>query len=172
MKMDILYVPGLKKNLLSISALDKKGFKVAILDGEILMWPKGKTLEDVVVIGVEGGLYKLKGHSEAAMLHDITSPCELWHKRLAHLNYKALPYVSEAMTGIPDMKIDHEGVYKGCAEGKNIKNPFLKSKTKIEGTLELIHSDVCSPMPSTSLRGMYIMSPLLMIILERLGFIS
>jgi hypothetical protein len=34
MKMkDVLYVPGLTKNLLSISALEKKGFKVAFIDG-------------------------------------------------------------------------------------------------------------------------------------------
>ena len=99
----------MKKNLLSISALDKKGFRVAFIDGEVLMWPRGSSLENAVVIGVEeGGLYKLKGHSEAAMLHDITSPCELWHRRLAQLNYKALPHESKAMTEIPDIKIDHE----------------------------------------------------------------
>jgi hypothetical protein len=47
MKMkDVLYVPGLMKNLLSISALDKKGCRVAFIDGEVLMWPKGKTIED------------------------------------------------------------------------------------------------------------------------------
>ena len=32
-------------------------------------------------------------------------------------------------------------------------NPFLKSETNTKGTLELIHSDVCGPMPSTSLSG-------------------
>ena len=51
------------------------------------------------------------------------------------------------------MKIDHEGVCKGCEEGKNTKNLYPKSKTKLEGILELIHSDVCGPMPSTSLSG-------------------
>jgi hypothetical protein len=40
MKMkDVIYVPGLTKNLLSISGLDKKGFRVAFIDGEVLMWP-------------------------------------------------------------------------------------------------------------------------------------
>jgi hypothetical protein len=34
---DVLYVPGLKNNLLSISSLDKKGYRVAFLDGEFLM---------------------------------------------------------------------------------------------------------------------------------------
>jgi hypothetical protein len=52
MKMkDVLYVPGLMKNFLSISDLDKKGFKIAFIDGEFLMWPKGKTTEYGIVIG-------------------------------------------------------------------------------------------------------------------------
>ena len=39
MKMkDVLYVPRLNKILLSISSLDKKGFRVSFVDGEVLMW--------------------------------------------------------------------------------------------------------------------------------------
>ena len=54
MKMkEVLYVPGLKKNLISISALDKKRYRVAFIDEQVLMWYKGKTLKDVVVIGEE-----------------------------------------------------------------------------------------------------------------------
>jgi transposase InsO family protein len=155
MKMkDVLYVPGLTKNLLSISTLDKKGFRVAFIDGEVLMWSKGKTIEEAIVIGKEeGGFYKLKGHSEVAWTHSIENPCELWHRRLAHINYKALPYVSKAVTDLPEFKVDHEGVCNGCAQGKNIKNPFLKRDSKAERILELIHSDVCGPMPSTSING-------------------
>jgi hypothetical protein len=53
----------LTKNLLYISPLDKKGFRVAFIDGEVLMWPKGKTLEDAIIIRTkEGVLYNLKGH--------------------------------------------------------------------------------------------------------------
>ena len=60
---EVLFVPGLKKNLLSISSLDAKGMWVAFINGQIIMWPKEKTIDDVVVIGEqEGGLYKLKGH--------------------------------------------------------------------------------------------------------------
>jgi transposase InsO family protein len=155
MKMkDVLYVPSLTKNLLSISTLEKKGFKVAFIDGEVLMWAKGKAMEEAIVIGKEeGGLYKLKGHSEAAMTHSIENPCELWHRRSAHIKYKALPYVSKAVTGLPELKVDHEGVCNGCAQGKNIKNPFPKRNCKTEGVLELIHSDVCGPMPSSSISG-------------------
>jgi hypothetical protein len=151
---DVLYVPGLTKNLLSISSLDKKGFKVAFIDGEFLMWPKGKTIEYAVVIGTkEGGLYKLKGHSDVVLTHSTESPYELWHRRLAHINYKSLPYVSKIVKGLPELKVDHEGVCKGCTQGKNIKNHFPKSDNKAEGILELVHSDVSDPIPSTSLRG-------------------
>jgi hypothetical protein len=88
MKMkDVLYVPSLTKNLLSISSLENKGFRVAFIDGEVLMWAKGKTMEEAIVIGKEeGGLYKLKGHSEAAMTHSIDNPCEIWHRILTHIN--------------------------------------------------------------------------------------
>jgi transposase InsO family protein len=95
----------------------------------------------------------LKGHLVAALTHSIESPCELWHRRLAHINYKALPYVRKAVTGLLEFKVDHEGVCNGCAQVKNIKNPFPKSDNKAEGVLELIHSDVCGPMPSTSING-------------------
>jgi hypothetical protein len=154
MKMkDVLYVPGLTKNLLSISSLENKGFKIAFIDGEFLMWAKGKTMKEAIVIGKEeGGLYKLKSHSEAAMTHAIENPCELWNTILAHINYKALSYVCKAIRGIPELKVDHEGVCNGCAQGKNIKNPFPNRDSKA-GVLELIHSDVCGPMPSSSISG-------------------
>ena len=80
---EVLFVPGLKKNLLSISTLDAKGMRVAFVDVQVLMWPKGKTIDDAVVIGKqEGGLYKLKGHPEQSLVHDIVEPNELWHRRL------------------------------------------------------------------------------------------
>jgi hypothetical protein len=69
------------------------------------------------------------------------------------INYKALPYVIKVVTSLPDFKVDHEGVCKGCAQRNNIKNPFLKSDSKAEGVLELINLDVCVPIPSTSLSG-------------------
>ena len=37
---DVLYVLELKKNLVSISALDANGIRVAFVDGQALMWPR------------------------------------------------------------------------------------------------------------------------------------
>ena len=114
MKMkDVLYVPGLKKNLLSISSLDKKGFRVAFVDGKFLMWTKAKTIDDVVEIGVEeGGLYNLKGHADLALETSTINPCELWYRRLAHIHYKSLPIVSKVVIGLPEIHIEHEVVCK------------------------------------------------------------
>ena len=57
MKMkDVLYFPGLKKNLLSISSLDKKGFWVAFIYGEVLMFRRGKSIKYAPVIGTEEGV--------------------------------------------------------------------------------------------------------------------
>jgi hypothetical protein len=151
---DVLLVPGLRKNLLSISALEEKGFIISFVDGEVLMWPKGKSFNDAIVIGVqEGGLYKLKGHSETTLVHNTVNPCELWHKRLAHLHYKALPIMSKMVTGLLEIQVDHEGICKGCAEGKSVKSPFPSSESKAKGVLDIIHSDVCGPMSTSSSNG-------------------
>ena len=155
MKMkDVFFVPGLKKNLLSILALDAKGMRVAFVDGQVLMWSRGKTIDDAIVIGEqEGGLYKLKGHLEQALFHDTVEPKELWHIRIAHVHYRELPLASKAVEGIPEFQPKYEGVYKGCAKGKNTKKTFPSSKSKAKGILEIIHSDVCRPMSSSSLSG-------------------
>jgi hypothetical protein len=55
--------------------------------------------------------------------------------------------------GIPEFKSTHERICKGCALGKNIKKPFPSSNNRSKEILDLIHSDVCGPMPVKSLGG-------------------
>src|SRR5882757_6858658 len=108
---DVLFVPGIKKNLLSIFALDAKGMRVAFVDGQVLMWPKGNTFDDAIVIGEqEGGLYKLKGQPEQALVHDSVERNELWHRRLAHVHYRALPLARKVVEGVPKLQAKHEGM--------------------------------------------------------------
>lgn len=57
------------------------------------------------------------------------------------------------VTGIPKLKEEHEGVSKGCALGKNVKKPFLRSDTISKEILDLIHSNVCGTMLEKSLGG-------------------
>ena len=40
-----------------------------------------------------------------------------------------------------------------CAQGKNTKNPYPNSDNKAKGILDIVHSDICGPMQTTSLSG-------------------
>ena len=87
------------------------------------------------------------------MVHSTVSPSELWHQRLAHIHYKALLAVSKVVNELSNMKDNKEGVCRGCAKGKNVKNLFPSSDSRAKGILDIIHSDVCGPMSTTSLSG-------------------
>ena len=55
------------------------------------------------------------------------------------------------VVGIPGLQSVHEGMCKGCALGNKIKKHFLSSENRSKGISDLIHSDVCGPMPVKSL---------------------
>ena len=68
---DVLYVPGLKNNILSIFVLDAKRMTVAFVDGQVIMCPKGKTINYEIIIGeLDRGLYKLKGQPEQTLVRE------------------------------------------------------------------------------------------------------
>ena len=95
----------------------------------------------------------MKGQLEQALVHDSVEPNELWHIRLAHVHYRALPLASKAVEGLLEIQAKHDGVCKGCVKGKNTQKTFASSESKEKGILEIIHSDVCGPMSSSSLSG-------------------
>ena len=57
------------------------------------------------------------------------------------------------VSGMPEIRMDHEGVCLGCASGKHIKGPFHSSRTKSSQVLQRIHFDLCGPMLVTFLSG-------------------
>ena len=48
----VLYVPGIKKNLFSVSSLEDKGFWVTFMEGKTLLLHNDRNLESTIVIGV------------------------------------------------------------------------------------------------------------------------
>ena len=52
---DVLYVPGLKKNLVSVSMIEDKGLGVSFLDGHVHMFPKTAGTSASAAIGVRCG---------------------------------------------------------------------------------------------------------------------
>jgi hypothetical protein len=151
---EVLYVPGMKRNLVSISALEDKGYKVTFSKGRVLAWHKDCHINSSKVIGVrENNLYRLTIKPVQALLHDTISLSKLWHRRLSHIHYRSLPTLGKMVTGLPEIQIQHKGVCKGCALGKNVKGSITSSDNISTETLDLIHLDVCGSMIVASLNG-------------------
>jgi transposase InsO family protein len=72
---------------------------------------------------------------------------------MAHLHHGALRVLREIATGVPDFSTEQQELCKGCALGKYTKIAFPNNDSRAAGILDLIHSDVCGPMSSTSLIG-------------------
>ena len=96
---------------------------------------------------------QLKVHPEQALAHDTVELNELWHRSLAHVLYRALELASKFFEGLPEIQEKHDGICKGCAKGKNTKKKFPSSESKAKGILEIIHSNVCGLISSSSLSG-------------------
>jgi hypothetical protein len=59
---DVLYVPEIRRNLLSISALEYKGYVVLFQNGQVFMQSERASADTTVNIGVkEGRVYRLQG---------------------------------------------------------------------------------------------------------------
>ena len=109
-------------------------------------------MDTAKVIGMrEESLYRLYTLPVQALVHDSTSMGELWHKILAHINYRALPAVKNIVTDIPVLQVDHDGTCRGCTLGKNANKSFPNSESKSKEILDLVHSDLCRPMTVASL---------------------
>ena len=52
---EVLYVPGLKKNLISVSVLENKGYSVLFSEKKALLWQRGLPLKEAETIGVQEG---------------------------------------------------------------------------------------------------------------------
>jgi hypothetical protein len=149
---EVLYVPRMKIKLVSVYSLEDKGYKVTFSEGKVLAGNKNSHMNYSQVIGVqENNLYRFNVQPIQALLHDTIILSELCHIRLSHINYRALPALGKMTTGLPEIHVQHDGICRGCALGKNVKGSFLSSDIRSKGILDLIHSYVRGPMIFSSL---------------------
>jgi len=78
---------------------------------------------------------------------------ELWHRRLGHLHHRALKLLRKIVTRVPESSMKHDDVCRGCVLRKFAKAIFPRSDRRANGVLQLIHSDICIPLSTRSLRG-------------------
>ena len=160
---DVLYVPNFTHNLFSVRLADKKGFNISIANDMCRV-----TKNDFVWIeapGSNNGLYTftaVKGNpdptgSSVALLARETP--ELWHRRLGHLGYANLVNLQRhrMVQGISvteaEFRATPSAVCEPCVLAKQVRKPFPSSTRKSTRVLELLHMDVCGPLPESSLGG-------------------
>ncbi|CAI7893563.1 unnamed protein product [Closterium sp. NIES-53] len=154
---NVLVVPGLGANLLSVSQFTRKGMRVNI-EGTMM----ALSTADGVHIGTArqaGGLFVLDALPSVASAQAATSTTSLstWHNRLGHLHLAAIQAM--ATKGIVDGLdfVRSSGDVKkcvGCFEGKMARKPFPPStKPNASEHLKLVHTDLCGPINPASKGG-------------------
>jgi len=156
---DVLYVPKLRENLLSTNTLMLKGFKIVqecdaitVYDSEGVKVLTGKLngkhvrffAEPNIVKNSEKSLYNVE------RIKDVSY--EIWHKRLGHVNkdYFAKMCNDNLVDGIRMTCFACDS----CNLGKINRKPHrVITRNQSKSPLELIHCDVCGPMPVSSLSG-------------------
>lgn len=152
---DVLCVPNLATNLISISQLIKNGNKVQFKENCCYVYNRENSL--VAVANQEDGVYKLViEHIQCLFTSSPTVSSEVWHRRLGHLNLNDQKKMRDgAVTGISytDKSVISKGTCTVCCEGKQSRLPFGHSSTQSSEPLDVIHADVCGPMERTSIGG-------------------
>ena len=141
---NVWHVPNLGRNLLSVSAITRAGYKVKF-EGDIVKIMDSRN--NAIVKGSLNatGFYRMDLEfikKEAYMA--ATNNINIWHQRLGHLNYESLKIMGFK---------GEEKFCEPCQLAKSKKKPFNKLKEKTTNKLESIHIDLCGPMKTKGLYG-------------------
>ncbi|CAL9022913.1 unnamed protein product, partial [Prunus brigantina] len=153
---DVRYVPDMKKNLISLGALESKGLKIT-MEGGVLKAVHGAL---VVMKGTRrNNLYFLQGSTvtggaavtEAADA-DSTNTTRLWHMRLGHAGEKALQGLVKQglLKGAKACKLEF---CEHCVLGKQTRVKFGTAIHHTKGILDYVHTDVWGPSKNASWGG-------------------
>ena len=155
---DVLYVPELAYNLLSVPKVTEVGKEVTFdeLQGHIT----DDQGEVVAVASNTGSLYYLNCESllDNPQVNATTNPAKenLWHRRFGHLSEGSLRKLTkdELVIGLDyDVSKDID-FCEPCVSGKIHRSPFPGTgRERAEEPLGLIHSDVCGKINSPSIGG-------------------
>lgn len=152
---DVLHVPKLSANLLSVSQIVSRGFEVIfdingcrILDSERNMVATGRHINNMFKLNASesGSCFSARGGKGSQL--------ELWHQRMGHLNVSDLAKLRNGMgIGVNFNEPTDNPTCVTCLEGKQTRKPFNTKGTRATEILELVHSDLCGPMETNSFGG-------------------
>jgi transposase InsO family protein len=150
---DVLYVPDIDQNLLSVGQLIEKGFKVSFENKLCIIFDT--TGREILRVNMKGKSFSFDPVEEEqnAYVTEV-SPTELWHKRLGHCHIQRMMNMkkNDMTRGIPILS-DHLPNCNACQFGKQNRKPFPKTIWRASQKLQLIHTDVAGPQRTPSLQG-------------------
>ena len=151
---NVLYVPEIAKNLVSVSAMTGKGAEVLFENDKCYVTKDKKTMN----IGhlTNNNLYVINTEPDFANVASSKASLEVWHCRFGHINYKYVNELSQKKTvvGMNCSKEDTNQQCEACAKAKMHRVPVPKaSRNRSSRPLQLVHSDVCGPMNVNSIGG-------------------
>lgn len=100
------------------------------------------------------GLYKLESNSLESHVYLIEEKSiDLWYLRLRHVNFKTLHEMTNMVEGLPLLQTKNRPC-RHCLEDKHRRfNISKKSKNKTIQRNNIIHTNLCRPMPTMLLSG-------------------
>lgn len=147
---DVLYVPSLATNLLSVSQLIKKGNKVSFEGNHCII--RNQMNEIVATADSVEGVYKLNITEVDCLLTSVSG--NVWHRRFAHLNGSDLQKMKDGavvgLTYTDEPKASKTSCIV-CCEGKQARLPFSHIGNRSQKLLDLVHADICGPMETKSI---------------------
>jgi hypothetical protein len=150
---DVVYVPDIDQNLLSVPQLVENGFKVIFEDNWCLI--KDVKGRDVFKVKMRAKSYALNLLEEEQRVFSSTvSNFELWHKRLGHFHHAAVLYMQKhaLVKGVSSLE-ENMSDCDACQYGKQVRTPFPHTTWRATQKLQLVHTDVGGPQQTTSLNG-------------------
>ncbi|GJT04270.1 zinc finger, CCHC-type containing protein [Tanacetum coccineum] len=143
---NVVYVPGIRKNLVSGIVLNNNGYKQVMESDKYILSRHG----NFIGFGYLNGMFKLNldvsfiKNSVCMASTSSSNNCgksKLWHARLGHVHYKRLIDMSK-LSLIPAFELNGEKC-KTCTLTKITRQPFAKNVIRDTKLLELVHSDLC-----------------------------
>ncbi|GAU50842.1 hypothetical protein TSUD_232190 [Trifolium subterraneum] len=154
---DVLYVPTMKHNLLSLGQLIEKGFALSTKDKFLEVHDLNKKLVLKAPLSKNRTFKVNLQASEVQCFSSLITEDEkwLWHYRYGHLNFKSLNQLSSKhmVVGLPLIHTPDK-LCEGCFASKQPRNSF-KNAVYYRSTqpLHVVHSDICGPIETETLGG-------------------
>ena len=153
-----MLVDVLKHNLLSISQLCDKVFKVIFESSHCII---KDSQNDKIIFMVHRNenvhtIYSSKYESHDRCFSSMHDESWLWHRRLEHVNMNLITQLNKnkLIRGLPKISFEKDKVCEACQMGKQIKT-YFKNKNFISTlrSLEIIHMDLFGFSRTTSIGG-------------------